>query len=107
MVAGLVVYFLNFFTGKSKNTKLANAWFTTHKTLLEDNFSLVGDDAKLDSESPGLIKESENMFTLWCSGRTCCEGMLVELKFIKVSVMQFCQWIFCGTPYMNEINNVS
>lgn len=83
MVAGLVVYFLNFFTGKSKNTKLANAWFTTHKTLLEDNFSLVGDDAKLDSESPGLIKESENMFTLWCSGRTCCEGMLVELKFIK------------------------
>lgn len=83
MVAGLVVYFLNFFTGKSKNTKLANAWFATHKTLLEENFSLVGDDANLESDSPGLIKESENMFTLWCSGRTCCEGMLVELKFIK------------------------
>ncbi|GLV41681.1 uncharacterized protein CBL_13380 [Carabus blaptoides fortunei] len=83
MVAGLVVYFLNFFTGKSKNTKLANAWFSTHRTLLEENYSLVGDDSKLESDSPGLIKESENMFTLWCSGRTCCEGMLVELKFIK------------------------
>lgn len=42
MVAGLVVYFLNFATGKSKNTKLANTWFLTHKGLLEDNFSLVG-----------------------------------------------------------------
>ena len=30
-----------------------------------------------------LQKESENIFTLWCSGRTCCEGMLVELKLLK------------------------
>lgn len=83
MVAGLVVYFVNFFTGKTKNTRLANAWFASHKSLLEDNFSLVGDDGKLETDSPGLIKESENQFTLWCSGRTCCEGMLVELKFLK------------------------
>merc|ERR1712141_787572 len=37
MIAGIVVYFLNFFTGKSKNQRLANAWFTAHKTLLESN----------------------------------------------------------------------
>jgi len=42
MIAGLVVYALNFFTGKSKNNKLANAWLSSHKTLLEENFSLVG-----------------------------------------------------------------
>lgn len=84
MVGGLVVYFLNFATGKSKNNKIANTWFQTHKTLLEDNFSLVGDDGALEAkENNGLIKESENIFTLWCSGRTCCEGMLVELKLIK------------------------
>lgn len=29
------------------------------------------------------MKESENVFTLWCSGRMCCEGMLVELKMLK------------------------
>jgi len=29
------------------------------------------------------MKESESLYTLWCSGRTCCEGMLVELKMIK------------------------
>ncbi|RZF47245.1 hypothetical protein LSTR_LSTR004954 [Laodelphax striatellus] len=83
MVAGLVVYFLNFFAGKSKNNKLANIWYSTHRTMLEENFSLVGDDGKMENESGGLMKESENMYMLWCSGRTCCEGMLVELKFIK------------------------
>lgn len=87
MVAGLVVYFINFVTGKSKNTKIANVWLQTHRQLLEDNFSLVGDDGALEkSENVGFIKESENVFTLWCSGRTCCEGMLVELKLIKVSI---------------------
>jgi hypothetical protein len=29
------------------------------------------------------VKESESLYTLWCSGRQCCEGMLVELKMIK------------------------
>lgn len=30
-----------------------------------------------------MLKESDSVFTLWCSGRICCEGMLVELKLIK------------------------
>ncbi|KAL3273432.1 hypothetical protein HHI36_014876 [Cryptolaemus montrouzieri] len=85
MIAGLVVYFVNFAMGKSKNSKIANVWLQTHRSLLEDNFSLVGDDPTSieRGEKPGFIKESENVFTLWCSGRTCCEGMLVELKLIK------------------------
>lgn len=29
------------------------------------------------------MKDSDSQYTLWCSGRTCCEGMLVELKLIK------------------------
>ena len=85
MIAGILVYFLNFFTGKSKNQRLANAWFTAHKALLESNFTLVGDDGSKDVDEieTHLQKESENIFTLWCSGRTCCEGMLVELKLLK------------------------
>lgn len=83
MIAGLLAYFANYFVGKSKNVKLANLWLQTHKTLLEDNFAVVGDDGKLENESQGLMKESESLYTLWCSGRTCCEGMLVELKMIK------------------------
>lgn len=87
MISGLVVYFINFATGKSKNTKIANLWFQTHRQILEDNFSLVGDDGSVDkNENVNLVKESENIFTLWCSGRVCCEGMLVELKLIKVII---------------------
>ena len=85
MAAGIVVYFLNFFTGKAKNAKIASSWFACHKPLLESNFSLVGDDGAKNMEEieTALVKESENVFTLWCSGRVCCEGMLVELKLLK------------------------
>ncbi|KAJ8971011.1 hypothetical protein NQ314_000929 [Rhamnusium bicolor] len=84
MISGLIVYFINFATGKSKNNKIASTWFQTHRQILEDNFSVVGDDGSLDrNENINFVKESENIFTLWCSGRTCCEGMLVELKLIK------------------------
>lgn len=83
MIAGLLVYFINFIAGRNKNQKLAFAWFNSHKQILESNFALVGDDGKKEIESPGLQKESENIYTLWCSGRVCVEGMLVELKFLK------------------------
>lgn len=83
LIAGLTTYFANFFMGRSKNSRLANLWFSTHKQLLDENFVLVGDDGKLEIENPGLIKESESVYTLWCSGRTCVEGMLVELRMIK------------------------
>lgn len=84
MMSGLLAYFANYFIGKNKNSKLANLWLSTHRSLLEDNFVLIGDDGNLENETPiGFVKESESMYTLWCSGRTCCEGMLVELRMIK------------------------
>ncbi|KAB7506445.1 Coiled-coil domain-containing protein 47 [Armadillidium nasatum] len=83
MAAGLVVYFLNFVFGKGKNQKLATAWFEKHRALLESNFALVGDDGKPEIENPGLRKESENVYILWCSGRTLMEGMLIELRLLK------------------------
>lgn len=42
LIIGIVAYFANFFYGRSKNARLADIWFKTHKSLLEDNFSLVG-----------------------------------------------------------------
>lgn len=42
LVIGIITYFANFFYGRSKNARLADLWFKTHKSLLEDNFSLVG-----------------------------------------------------------------
>ena len=34
MAAGILVYFINFFTGKSKNARVASAWFDAHKARL-------------------------------------------------------------------------
>uniref|UniRef100_U5EJN1 PAT complex subunit CCDC47 n=1 Tax=Corethrella appendiculata TaxID=1370023 RepID=U5EJN1_9DIPT len=85
MLFGLLAYFTNYLYGKKKNSTIANLWLNTHKTLLEENFALVGDDGRKESEGSTLnfVKESESLYTLWCSGRVCCEGMLVELKMIK------------------------
>ncbi|CAB4059789.1 Coiled-coil domain-containing protein 47 [Lepeophtheirus salmonis] len=85
MICGILVYFINFFTGKSKNQKIAAAWFNSHKSLLESNFALVGDDGAKDVEDikTQLQQDSGHIYTLWCSGRTCCEGMLIELKLLK------------------------
>jgi len=85
MIIGITVYFLNFFSGKSKNQKIANLWFNSNRSFLESQFALVGDDGakNIDDIHEPLTKESENVFTFWCSGRICCEGMLVELKLLK------------------------
>ncbi|XP_031619330.1 coiled-coil domain-containing protein 47 [Contarinia nasturtii] len=84
MIAGLLAYFGNYFVGRSKNSKIASHWLQTHRTLLEENFAMIGDDTQKENQGPdGFIKESESVYTLWCSGRTCCEGMLVELKLIR------------------------
>jgi len=83
MGLGIIVYFINFLTGRNKNQKLANAWFDVNKPLLEEQFALVGDDGKKEIQNHGLIKETESVFTLWCSGRVAVDGLLIELKFLK------------------------
>lgn len=84
MLAGLGVYLLNFLHGKNTNHKLAQAWLNSHRQILEEQFSIVGDDGtSKEAQSGTFIKESENVYALWCSGRSCVEGMLVELKLIK------------------------
>nr|XP_023687170.1 coiled-coil domain-containing protein 47-like [Paramormyrops kingsleyae] len=37
-----------------------------------------------DAVSTGkLNQENDHIYNLWCSGRVCCEGMLVQMKFLK------------------------
>ncbi|MBN3296463.1 CCD47 protein, partial [Amia calva] len=82
MVTGLLAYIMNYIIGKNKNNRLAQAWFNSHRELLESNFALVGDDGtSKDAVSTGkLNQENEHIYNLWCSGRVCCEGMLIQLK---------------------------
>lgn len=84
MIAGILAYFGNYLLGSSQNGKLASLWLQTHRSILEENFAIIGDDTNKEREfTDGLIKESDSIYTLWCSGRTCCEGMLIELKLIR------------------------
>uniref|UniRef100_A0A667X2M3 PAT complex subunit CCDC47 n=1 Tax=Myripristis murdjan TaxID=586833 RepID=A0A667X2M3_9TELE len=79
MVTGLLAYIMNYIIGKNKNSRLAQAWFNSHRELLESNFALKG---RLMSTGK-LNQENEHIYNLWCSGRVCCEGMLIQLKFLK------------------------
>lgn len=43
---------------------------------------LLGDDGtNKEATSTGkLNQENEHIYNLWCSGRVCCEGMLIQLR---------------------------
>lgn len=42
LLTGLLIYFTNFSFGRTKNARLAAAWFDTHKSFLLQQFALVG-----------------------------------------------------------------
>ena len=47
---------------------------------------MTGDDGSSDEPQQGvLVKESESLYTLWCTGRVGCDGMLVEIKVHAVA----------------------
>uniref|UniRef100_A0A8C4NBH4 PAT complex subunit CCDC47 n=1 Tax=Eptatretus burgeri TaxID=7764 RepID=A0A8C4NBH4_EPTBU len=85
MVTGLLAYILNYLIGRNHNSQLAQTWFAAHRELLEANFSLIGDTGteKEAVSTLQLNQENDHVFSLWCSGRVCCEGMLVHLKLLK------------------------
>ncbi|KAG6465704.1 coiled-coil domain-containing protein 47 isoform X2 [Manduca sexta] len=82
----LAAYALAYAVGRAKNTSIATNFLKLHKPLLEDNFTLVGEtgaDVVSAGDERGWRREAEHCFTMWCSGRVCCEGMLLTLKLIK------------------------
>ena len=90
MVIALLGYLINFLVGRSKNARLAQILYRSQHDLLERNFTVVGDngqtrtaEASADDQTTQMLKESENLYVLWCSGRAGVESLLVELRFIK------------------------
>jgi len=86
MIFGIGIYLLNYTMGRYKNQKIAQSFFDIHWPLLEENFHFLGDSTlKIEDEvgTRQFSKMSDSLFQMWCSGRLCCEGMLVELKLLK------------------------
>ena len=85
MLVALVVYLINYVIGKQCNQTLATQWFEAHQELLQEQFSLVGDDGT-DTALTGrsqFVKETDSTISLWCSGRQGVLGMLVQMKLLK------------------------
>lgn len=82
-VSFLIMFVINYFTGKRENENLALSWaakFATKDSIFEKNFSLLG--VGEGDDSPLLLKEGQNVFKFYASGRRYCQGLLAttELK---------------------------
>lgn len=69
MVTGLLAYIMNYIIGKNKNSRLAQAWFNSHRELLESNFALVG---KCISRSTLFLPLMAFSLTLFFSDSQMC-----------------------------------
>ncbi|KAK9676412.1 hypothetical protein RND81_11G075100 [Saponaria officinalis] len=80
-VSFLVIFLINYFTGKKENENLALAWaakFATKDAIFEKNFSLLG--VGEGDDSPLLLKEGQNVFKFYASGRRYCQGLLATME---------------------------
>ncbi|CAN6440207.1 unnamed protein product [Victoria cruziana] len=80
-VSFLIAFAVNYFTGKRENENIALAWaahFATKDSIFEKNFSLLGTgDGK---DTPLLLKEGQNVFKFYASGRRFCQSLLATME---------------------------
>ncbi|OAY70414.1 Uncharacterized protein ACMD2_24828 [Ananas comosus] len=80
-VSFLICFVINYFTGKRENEAIALAWaskFATKDSIFDKNFSLLGTgDGK---DTPLLLKEGQDVFKFYASGRRHCQGMLATME---------------------------
>ncbi|XP_050209476.1 uncharacterized protein At5g49945-like [Mercurialis annua] len=80
-VSFLICFIINYFTGKKENENLALSWaskFATKDSIFEKNFSLLG--VGDGDDSPLLLKEGQNVFKFYASGRRYCQGLLATME---------------------------
>ncbi|KAG6427272.1 hypothetical protein SASPL_111514 [Salvia splendens] len=80
-VSFLIVFAINYFTGKKENENLALAWaskFATKDSIFDKNFSLLG--VGETDDSPLLLQEGKSVFKFYASGRRYCSGLLATME---------------------------
>ncbi|KAK1274698.1 hypothetical protein QJS04_geneDACA000775 [Acorus gramineus] len=80
-VTFLIAFTVNYFVGKRNNEAIALAWasrFAIKGSIFEKNFSLLGTgDGK---DTPLLLKEGQDVFKFYASGRRYCQGLLATME---------------------------
>ncbi|XP_002964253.2 uncharacterized protein At5g49945 [Selaginella moellendorffii] len=102
-VVFLVAYAAKYFFGRKENEKIALAWageYAGKGSIFEKNFSLLGigeaEDAAL------LMKEGQNVFKFYASGRRYCQGMLATMELKNRQDLISCLWYYV-MPAKDEI----
>ncbi|RVW75866.1 Uncharacterized protein CK203_054020 [Vitis vinifera] len=75
------MFTINYFTGKRENENIALAWaakFATKDSIFDKNFSLLG--VGDGDDTPLLLKEGQNVFKFYASGRRYCSGLLATME---------------------------
>ncbi|KAI4296194.1 hypothetical protein L6164_036171 [Bauhinia variegata] len=79
----LIIFAINFFTGKRENENIALAWaaqFAAKDSIFEKSFSLLGIGESADDDAPLLLKEGHTVFKFHASGRRYCRGLLATME---------------------------
>jgi hypothetical protein len=80
----IFIYVANYLYGKTRNHGIAVGWFLRNRSLMEQNFALVGDDGvSQEAETGHLMKDTDYSYSIWSTGRAGCIGMLTQIKLNK------------------------
>jgi len=84
-VSLLVLWVLNFFVGRYRNDSIAKNWFKAAEPLLSEQFSELSyyADSVQAGKNATYIKESDNVYKFYASGRRNCIGILCTLELRK------------------------
>ncbi|VDD90955.1 unnamed protein product [Enterobius vermicularis] len=78
------LYMINYVAGRRRNQSIAYSWFADVSGILQEQFTIVGDDGTSEVPSEGhLLKETDSSYSIWCSGRLGCQSMLIQMKLKK------------------------
>ncbi|RZR93790.1 hypothetical protein BHM03_00022364 [Ensete ventricosum] len=83
-VTFLICFAFNYFHGKRRNEGIALAWvakFAGKDSIFDKNFSLLGTGD--GNDAPLLLKEGQDVFKFYSSGRRYCQGMLATMELLS------------------------
>lgn len=98
-----LIYAVVFWYGRKENEKIALAWateFAGTDSILEKNFSVLGFGDEPDA--PSLVKEGQNTFKFYASGRRYCESLLASIV-LKNRQDLLSQLLYLVVPAKDEI----
>lgn len=94
----LIAFAFAYFVGRKENEKIALAWaaqYACKDGIFDKNFSLLG--TGMEADAPLLIKEGQNVFKFYASGRRYCAGLLATMDLQSRHDLITSMWYFVSS----------